>query len=144
MIITEKIIKWIQCSHSAWSNCFFENIDNRFEFHVIEKAYLELIVLNPLNIKKEQFKELLFVKYKKDINDIRVVCKKQKAGNIFCKSKKIFIDKNSYYLVKSVDTIGELLNGLPYIEVFISKEEYFLETSFKTLVDFVIQETNTI
>jgi hypothetical protein len=138
MIITEKIIKWIKCSHNAWSNCFLENMDNRFEFHIIENAYLELIVLDPLNIKKEQYNAHIFAKYKKDIQDIRVVCKKQKAGNIFCKSKKIFINSNSYYKVKSIDTIGELFDNTPYVEVSISENEYFMETSFDSLMEFAI------
>lgn len=119
------------CCKEMW-NTWFANLENgNDEFLEVEEALFSTLVLSHLELTKRpslnEVYPLLKGIYKEDVKADRSVCAKQKAGNIYCQSKKIFYQKNTSLPIKSIDFMGTMLDGEPYVELFINNEEYLLE-----------------
>jgi len=119
--LTKSIQQWIACSNDIWRNWFSDRPDGQHEFSMLETVLLDVLVINQLggnqSLTKDEFIAKLNVSYALPINEVRQLCNKQKAGNIFCRPQLVSIPQGSVYAVKSIDTTGQMMDGRPYIEL---------------------------
>jgi len=129
--ITKYIAIWVMCCKEVWSKWFSTNENGEDEFYEVEEALFSALVLSNIGLverpKLRACYALLKGTFKYDVVGDRSVCKRQKAGNIFCQSKKIAYDKNISLPIRSIDPLGTMLDGEPYAELMISDQEYILE-----------------
>lgn len=97
---------------------------------------LESGSLAPEGLSSSRFFENLLVSCAEPIEDqTRQVCVVQRAGNVFCRPQSISVPAESKLHVESIDTMGTMGNGMPYVEVKF-RDGYFLESP--DLLDFCI------
>lgn len=129
--ITKYIATWVMCCKEVWDKWFLREENGEDEFYEIEEALFSTLVLSKVQLierpKLNECYTLLKGVYKYDMADERSVCKYQKAGNIFCQSKKVAYEKNTSLSIKSIDVLGTMLDGEPYAELAISDKEFILE-----------------
>lgn len=119
------------CCKEVWMKYFSSNENGDDEFCEVEEALFSTLVLSNIKLverpKLRACYPLLRGVYKHDVADERSVCKRQKAGNIFCQSKKITYSKNTSLPIRSIDVLGTMLDGEPYVELIITNQEFILE-----------------
>jgi hypothetical protein len=119
------------CCKDVWSKWFSSSENGEDEFYEVEEALFSTIVLSNIELverpKLRACYALLKGIYKHDVASERSVCKRQKAGNIFCQSKKVAYEKNTSLPIRSIDALGTMLDGEPYAELMITDQEYILE-----------------
>ncbi|MFT4926246.1 MAG: hypothetical protein ACI8WB_002344 [Phenylobacterium sp.] len=129
--ITSNVKIWIACCRDVWGKWFVELEDGEDEFLAVEEALLSALVLAKIEGDSrpsiDKFYEAMKATYKIDINDFRSVCSIQKAGNTYCKSEKIVLSKAQEFDVKSIDSIGVILDGIPYVELQLEVNKFILE-----------------
>ena len=130
-VVTDAVQQWISCCNDLWLRWFSTRENGADEFLVIEDVLLRIFVLEKkwpqdTNLSTDQFFEKLLVMYPKSVNESRQTCTKQRAGNVFCRTQPVAITENSIFKVKSIDTMGTMQNGQPYVEVVFGKG-YILE-----------------
>ena len=129
--ITQIVCFWFECCRDVWRRWFKDRNEGAHEFVSIEQLLLETLVSDKLSEEgkvfvREEFFRHLQVRYRQEIVESRSFCVRQKAGNIFCKSREIRIPAGSIYSVRSMDTVGTMLDGVPYVEVEMD-DGYILE-----------------
>ncbi len=129
--ITKHIATWVICCNEVWIKWFSNNENGEDEFYEVEEALFSTLVLSNIKLierpRLQVCYPLLKGVYKCDVSGERSVCKRQKAGNIFCQSKQIAYDKNTSLAIKSIDVLGTMLDGEPYAELIITDQEFILE-----------------
>ena len=129
--VTEFISSWVSCSKDIWERWFREMDDGEHEFSEVERALFSALVLSKINVPERPSHadpyELLDAVYKEDIDDVRSVCKQQKAGNIYCSSRAVKFAKGTSMSIKWIDPLGTMLDGEAYVELWINAQEYILE-----------------
>lgn len=129
--ITKYIAIWVMCCKEIWAKWFSTDKNGEDEFYEVEEALFSALVLSKIGLterpKLKEYYTLLKGIYKHDVRGNRSVCKRQKAGNIFCQSKKVAYGKNASLPIRSIDPLGTMLDGEPYAELMINDQEYILE-----------------
>lgn len=139
--VTDLVRQWICCSNDLWVRWFSSKEAGVSEFPGIELALLNAMVLERgalscKGVSIESFFERLWVIYPMSIDDqIRQFCVVQRSGNVFCRPHSVSFSAGSKFHVKSIDTMGTMENGRPYVEVKFG-DGYLLESP--DLVDFSI------
>lgn len=131
MDVTQPIRYWLDCCSDVWNKWFIQQNNAEDIFIEVEQALLSALVLTPLSndyeITPSDFFNRLSAVYNLDISDYRSVCRQQKAGNIYCESKKIVMEKGKSLKVVSIDFMGTMLKGTPYAELKFGQSEILLE-----------------
>lgn len=129
--VTKYITTWVMCCKEVWGKWFLSSENGEDEFYEVEEALFSTLVLSNVKlIERPKLREcyvLLKGVYKYDVAGERSVCKRQKAGNIFCQSKKVAYDKHTSLAIRSIDVLGTMLDGEPYAELIITDQEFILE-----------------
>jgi hypothetical protein len=120
--ISELVQAWILCSNDVWRKWFLNREHGAHEFEAIEDKLLEVLVLGRVigrepMITSEEFIARVRVRFVRDVNESRLVCRRQRAGDIFGQSEPVTISKGCMFSVQSIDTAGTMLNSEPYVEV---------------------------
>jgi hypothetical protein len=141
--ITNLIRQWLLCSSDLWMRWFKDRENGADEFISIEEALLDVMVIQKLGldlkgVSTDTFIKQLRVKYVFPVDDIRQLCIKQHAGNIYCSPKSVTIPDGSIQRVKAIDTMGTMLNDKPYVEVVFGKG-FILESP--DALDFLFEPT---
>jgi hypothetical protein len=144
--LTDLVCRWVACSNDMWLRWFASIENSADEFIDVDKYLLNLLVLEKSkpslrNLSTEQFFDKLRVVYRSSVDASRQVCVRQRAGNIFCSGRAVSISKGDVFKVKSIDTMGTMQNGKPYVEV-VYGEGYLLESL--DLLDFVIEQKGVV
>ena len=88
--ITNRISLWVSCCSEVSDRWFKELENGEDEFLRVEEALFSSLVLSAIEtVDRPSLIEsygLLTAEYRKDVDDARSVCRKQKAGNIFCEN----------------------------------------------------------
>jgi hypothetical protein len=140
--VTALVRQWILCSNDLWSRWFASTERGASEFLGIELALLDAMVLErgDLSCKGlsiENFFEKLHVIYPTSINhQVKQLCLAQRTGNIFCKPHTVSVSAGDKFRVKSIDTMGTMQGGRPYVEVQFG-DGYILESPDS--VDFFVE-----
>ena len=129
--ITREVNLWVSCCQDVWERWFKGLDDGEEKFADVEIALLNGLILSKfdfcINNNLANFYERLIVEYQNDVRDFRSCCTQQKAGNIFCTSKYMTIEENEKTSLKSIDCLGMMLDGKPYLELWINESEFYLE-----------------
>ncbi len=129
--ITRDVKNWVLCCNDVWNKWFASHENSDDEFLEVEEALFSTLVLSNTNlVERPSLNEcytLLRGVYRYDITDERSVCERQKAGNIYCQSKKIIYEKNFSLPINYINFKGDMLNGEPYVELKINDREFILE-----------------
>jgi hypothetical protein len=121
--VTTLVRQWIYCSNDLWSRWFASTESGAHQFSDVELALLSAMVLergdlSRMGVTVENFFERLLVIYPNSINEqTRQFCVVQNSGNIFCKPQIVSMPSGSKFKVESIDTIGTMDDGRPYVEV---------------------------
>jgi hypothetical protein len=130
--VTALVRHWISCSNDLWSRWFASTDTGASEFPGIELALLNAMVLERgdlscKGLSTENFFEKLRVIYPTSMNDqIKQLCVVQRSGNVFCRPHSVSVSAGNILRVKSIDTMGTMQNGQPYVEVKFG-DGYLLE-----------------
>jgi hypothetical protein len=140
-VVTESILHWINCSNDVWLRWFSSRENSFEEFLDVQNYLFNLFVLNPLVAENIEVSEALFYEklrgvYRASIDEPRQFCVKQRAGNVFCSSNLISIQKGDSLRVKLIDPIGTMSGGIPYVELVYGKG-YVLESL--NCIDFILE-----
>lgn len=131
MDITQYILVWLSCCRDVWDRWFKDRENGQDEFIEVEESLFSAMVLSVTNITERpelpDCYNLLSAVYKYNVDGFRSVCKKQKAGNIYCKTKVVKLEKGTSLPILAIDSMGTMLDGTPYAELKISDKEYILE-----------------
>jgi hypothetical protein len=138
--VTYLVRRWIYCSNDLWMRWFSSEEGAAGDYCDIEVALLKNIVLDDdrlvgAGLTENSFIDKLRVIYPVAINESRQMCIAQRAGNIFCSPCVISMSAGDALRVESVNTVGVMQNGRPYVEVLYGGG-YFLESP--DVVDFAI------
>jgi len=130
--ISQLIYFWIACCNDLWRKWFAIRSNGSYDFPEIERILFQILVMRSLDkiistSKAEDLIDKLRVQYVSEIQEDRQVCVTQKSGNVFCKSEYINLKKGIDYRVKSIDTIGTMMDSQPYVEVIVG-EKFVLES----------------
>ena len=122
--ISQPIYFWISCSNDFWRKWFSNRSNGAYDFSEIEEFLFQILVMRSLEQtaskpKAEDVIDRLRVKYINDFQGTRQVCTTQKTGNIFCKNEEITLNKEINYKVKSIDSMGTMMDSEPYVEVIV-------------------------
>jgi hypothetical protein len=122
--ISQPIYFWISCSNDLWRKWFSNRFNGAYEFSEIEEFLFQILVMRSLEQteskpKVEDLINRLRVQYINDFQGNRQVCITQKTGNIFCKNEEITLNKEIDYKVKSIDSMGTMMDSEPYVEVIV-------------------------
>lgn len=140
--VTALIRAWICCSNDLWLRWFASEERGASEFSCIEMALLNAMVLDrgglsSKGLSPENFFERLRAIYTVSINEqIRQLCVVQRSGNVFCRPQSVSAQAGTIFHVKSIDTMGTMENGRPYVEIDFGNG-YVLESP--DLVEFAIE-----
>lgn len=121
--LTVLLRQWISCSNDLWSRWFSSTESGASEFPDIELALLRAMVFDKASLASkglsvDNFFERLRVVYPSSIDDeVRQFCVVQRAGNIFCRPYCLSVSAGSTFQVRSIDTMGTMDSGRPYVEV---------------------------
>jgi hypothetical protein len=141
--VTALVRHWINCSNDLWLRWFSSTERGASEFLNIELALLNVMVLERGGFLEtgwsiENFFEKLWAIYPMSIDDqVRQLCVVQRAGNVFCRPYSLSVSTGEKFRVKSIDTMGTMENGRPYIEVKFG-DGYILESPDS--IEFAIEE----
>jgi hypothetical protein len=130
--VTALVLQWIHCSNDLWSRWFAATERGASEFPEVELALLQVMVLDRGNLSSkdlspENFFEKLWVIYPTRIDgQVRQLCVVQRSGNVLCRPHSVSIAAGDEFKVKSIDTMGTMENGRPYIELAFG-DGYILE-----------------
>ena len=103
------------------------------EFLPVELALLNSMILKKIGlstegVSAENFFERLRVLYLAPVDEeLRQYCVVQRSNNVFCTPRRISILLGKEFRVKSIDTMGTMQNGLPYVEIVFA-DGYLLES----------------
>ena len=61
--------------------------------------------------------EILSVRFPDHLTALRQVCRRQKAGNIFCRPERVTFSPDTSYKVAAIDPTGTMMDGKPYAEI---------------------------
>lgn len=141
MPLTDLVYRWIACSNDLWIRWFSSSENGADEFPDIERFLLMHLVFEKSdhrlrNISAEDFFDKLRVTYRSSVDELRQTCVKQRAGNIFCTSSDVSISRGEVFKVRSIDTMGIMQNGQPYVEV-VYGDGYLLESP--DLLEFLVE-----
>ena len=130
--VSELFYNWIACSNELWRKWLISRVKHTYECVEIEDALFRVLVTRSLDqsastLTLQNLLGQLRVQYINDVQEDRQVCVTQKAGNIFCKTEKVTIQKGTDYIVKSIDTMGTMMNSEPYAEVIVGNK-FILES----------------
>ena len=129
--ITNRISLWVSCCSEVSDRWFKELENGEDEFLRVEEALFSSLVLSAIEtVDRPSLIEsygLLTAEYRKDVDDARSVCRKQKAGNIFCSCRAIKQIQGTRLRVKSIDALGTMLEGYAYAELWLNEKEFILE-----------------
>jgi hypothetical protein len=125
--ISQLIHFWIVCCNDLWRKRFENRNNGGHDCAEIEESLFHILVARPLGqaASTSTMKVLLDrlrVQYVSDFQEDRQVCVTQKAGNIFCKTETITLKKGTDYRIKSIDTMGTMMDSEPYVEVIIGEK----------------------
>jgi hypothetical protein len=138
--LTDLMGRWISCSNDLWLRWFATMENGADEFIDVERFLLRILVLEKgdqrlREFSAEQLFEKLRVIYRIPVNESRQICIRQRAGNVFCSGHVVSISKGDAFKIKSIDTMGTMQDGKPYVEVAYG-DGYLLESP--DLVEFVV------
>jgi|SRR5690554_1149848 len=129
--ITQCIFAWVTCCRDVWERWFKDREDGQDEFIEVEEALFSALVLSAINMVERPILSdrytLLTAVYKNNVGGYRSICKRQKAGNIYCESRVVRFESGASFPILSIDFMGTMLDGTPYAELKISDQEYILE-----------------
>ena len=130
--VSDLIYFWITCSNDLWRKYFLNRPNGADEFPEIEDALFRVIVVRSVfqvapTLMLGNLPGLICVHYRSDLMGERQVCHRQKAGNIFCWTEMVTLEKKTEYVVKSIDTMGTMMDSDPYVEVIVG-EKFILES----------------
>lgn len=129
--MTDQVLVWLTCCEEVWNRWFNELDSGEDEFGEVEQALFSSLVLSTTNIidrpSLPDCYKLLSGVYRADVDGYRSVCKQQKAGNIYCESRVMKFKKGEKLPVKSIDFMGRMLDGSPYVELELNDKEFILE-----------------
>lgn len=139
--VTALVKVWIRCSNELWMRWFISTKSGASEFPEIELALLNAMVIERsglsskgLNVKN--FFERLRIVYPGAVDEqVRQHCVVQRHGNVFCSPRVVSFPSQTYFYVRSIDTMGTMEDGRPYIEVKFD-DGFILESPDS--VDFII------
>lgn len=140
--VTGLVLQWIRCSNELWSRWFSSTERGASEFPSVELALLKAMVLERgglscEGLSPENFFEKLWAIYPTCMGDeVRQLCVVQRSGNVFCRPRGVSIAAGEKFRVKSIDTMGTMDDGRPYVEVAFG-DGYILESPDS--VDFAIE-----
>ena len=132
--VTDLVVHWFKCSNDTWSRWFADREDGADEYISIESAMLVSLVIDKLRASRsglsrdtgDRLFESLRVSYVRSVDDHRVLCREQKGGNVYGESVKVEIPEGSLHRIKSLDSMGTMLDGVPYVEL-IYDDGFILE-----------------
>lgn len=129
--VTELVLHWFKCSNDIWFRWFADREDGADEYISVESALLDSLVIDKLCIGRSDLPggelfESLRVTYVRSVDDHRVLCHEQKNGNVYGESVKVEIPEGSLHRIKSLDSMGTMLDGVPYVEL-IYNDGFILE-----------------
>lgn len=129
--ITQYVLVWLACCKEVWERWFKELDNSEDKFYEVEQVLFSSLVVSAVNVDNRlslsDFYKKLSAAYKDDIDGYRSICKQQKAGNIFCENKVVRFSKGTVFSVKSIDFMGTMLDGKPYVELQVNDKEFVLE-----------------
>jgi hypothetical protein len=129
--ITNEVITWISCCQDIWNNWFSVLEDGEDEFLAVEDALFSSLVLAKIKgrfrLSTDECYKNMRVSYKVDVSDYRTVCSTAKARNIYCKSENMELHREQGFEVRSIDPMGVMLDGIPYAELQLETNNFFLE-----------------
>ena len=122
--ISQPIYFWIACSNDLWRKWFANRFNGAYDFSEIEEFLFQILVMRSseqtsFKPKAEDLIDRLRVQYIIDFQENRQVCTIQKTGSIFCKTEEITLKKEIDYKVKSIDSMGTMMDSEPYVEVIV-------------------------
>ena len=92
---------WVECCREVWTKWFMERENGEDEFYEVEAALFSALVLSDfLDCHRPPLHEVyprLEASYLDDLQAVRPVCRKQKAGNIFCEARRVEFKKGSKF-----------------------------------------------
>jgi hypothetical protein len=131
--VTALIRDWICCSNDLWLQWFASAERGASEFPSIEMALLNAMVLergglsrnglSPENI----FERMRAIYPVSVVEQTRQLCVVQRSGNVFCRPHSVSAQAGAKFRVKSIDTMGTMENGRPYVEIEFG-DGYILES----------------
>ncbi len=131
--VTALVREWICCSNDLWSRWFASAGRGASEFPGIEMALLNAMVLergglSSKGLSAENFFESMRAIYPVSIDEkTRQLCVVQRSGNVFCRPHSMSVQAGARFHVKSIDTMGTMENGRPYVEIEFG-DGYILES----------------
>jgi hypothetical protein len=124
--VTKLVFAWAECSRAVWCGWFKDQHNATDRFLEVESALFRALVADEIAIPSIEPAHLE-VMYQGEVNGLRQVCRKQKAGNIFCDSQNVLLNSTSFYKLKAIDLLGTMMDGKSYAEVVYHGEAYILE-----------------
>lgn len=126
--ITDSVLEWVKCSRAVWDQWLKDRIHAADRFTPIENVLFNTLVIDEAGLPRSDANpfESIHVRYKSAPTGLRQVCRRQKAGNIFCRPESVEIDSHAYHAIRSIDPLGTMMDGLPYTEV-LYHDAYILE-----------------
>lgn len=130
--VTDIISGWAKCSHDVWNRWFVHREDGLNEFIDVEEALFSALVIEELDLyplSTKQFLSSTWVNFESGLDAERQVFVQQKSGTIYGKPKRVELDVGTRCKVLRVDSTGEMIRGLPFLEVELGRE-FFPEPIF--------------
>ncbi len=127
--VTDFVAEWAKCSHDVWTRWFRHRDDGLNEFIDVEKALFSALVIEELNLcpmSSRQFLSSTWVNFESGLDAERSVFVRQKSGGSFGGPKRVELDAGTRCRVLYADSTGEMIRGLPFLEVELGRE-YFAE-----------------
>jgi hypothetical protein len=105
---------------------------------LLKAMVLERGNLSCRDLSLENLFERLWMIYPSSIDEqVRQLCVVQRSVNVFCRPHRVSVVAGERFRVKSIDTMGTMENGRPYIEVAFG-DGYILESPES--VEFAIEQ----
>jgi len=124
--VTNLILAWVECSNAVWGEWFKGRYDAIDRFSEVEDALFRALVADQIAAASVKAANLE-VMYQGQVEGLRQVCRRQKAGNIFCEPQNVSLDSTVFHRLRDIDPMGTMMDGEPYAEVFYQGESYILE-----------------
>ncbi len=124
--ITNLILAWVECSKAIWGGWFKDRHNATDRFLEVENALFRALVADEIAVALIEPANLE-VMYQGEVTGSRQVCRRQKAGNIFCEPQNVSLDTTSFHKLRAIDPLGTMMDGESYAEVLYQGEAYILE-----------------
>jgi len=129
--ISQDVMSWVKCCRDLWTRWFENRDDGDDEFPEVENALFSALVLSRVGVEQRPTLDAIYprlsVTYINGVAASRSVCRAQKAGNILCSPRDVESSAGATFSVRSIDCLGIMLDGEPYVELQLDGGEFLLE-----------------